>query len=413
MKYILSILLLFITGATFANYSEFPNKEQLARIKNELPFKSDCIMADYESVHVPSQDKTYYEVLFWDTETGKSKLYFYSYNDKKFKAYEDNVQLPELPISDVKGKVMMDYTSVHVPSQDKTYYEALVWDSETGTSTLYFYSYDSKSFKAYEDNVQLPANPLGEASGSVMADYTSVHVPSQDKTYYEVMFWDTKTGTSKLYFYSFNDKKFKAYEDNVQLPSAPLDNTGSGTVMMDYTSVHVPSQDKTYYEVLVWNTQTGNSKLYFYSFTDKKFKAYEDNVQLPSTPLASSGTNDIMMDYTSVHVPSQDKTYYEVFVWNPSTGNSKLFFYSYDDKKFKAYDENVQLPSSPLGTDFSGSVQADYTSVHVPSQDKTYYEVLFWDNETGKSKLYFYSYDSKTFKAYEDNVQLTSTPIEK
>lgn len=58
-----------------------------------------------------------------------------------------------------------------------------------------------------------------------------------------------------------------------------------GTIMMDYTSVHVPSQDKTYYEVMVWDTQTGESKLYYYNYTDKKFKAYEDNVQIPANPL--------------------------------------------------------------------------------------------------------------------------------
>ena len=58
-----------------------------------------------------------------------------------------------------------------------------------------------------------------------------------------------------------------------------------GQIMMDYTSVHVPSQDKTYYECMVWNTETGKSKLYFYSYTDKVFKVYEENVQLPRYPL--------------------------------------------------------------------------------------------------------------------------------
>ncbi|MGB0914647.1 MAG: hypothetical protein ACPGVI_01190 [Crocinitomicaceae bacterium] len=122
-------------------------------------------------------------------------------------------------------------------------------------------------------------------NGSIMMDYTSVHVPSQDKTYYECMVWDKNTGKSKLYFYSFTDKKFKAYEDNVQLPSSPIAKNSMDEVMMNYTSIHVPSEDKTYYECMVWNTTTGASKLYFYSFTDKKFKAYEDNVQLPDSPL--------------------------------------------------------------------------------------------------------------------------------
>jgi len=59
----------------------------------------------------------------------------------------------------------------------------------------------------------------------------------------------------------------------------------TGSIMMDYTSVHVPSEDKTYYECIVWDTNTGNSKLYYYNYTDKVFKAYGSNVQLPSNPL--------------------------------------------------------------------------------------------------------------------------------
>ena len=75
---------------------------------------------------------------------------------------------------------------------------------------------------------------------------------------------------------------------NAGMSNAPTvlpPENGGGNIMMDYTSVHVPSQDKTYYECIVWNTVTGESKLYFYSYTDKKFKAYEDNVQLPRYPL--------------------------------------------------------------------------------------------------------------------------------
>ncbi|HIP32347.1 MAG TPA: hypothetical protein EYG86_06265 [Crocinitomicaceae bacterium] len=191
-------------------------------------------------------------------------------------------------------------------------------------------------------------------SGSIMMDYTSVHVPSQDKTYYECMVWNTATGKSVLYFYSFTDKKFKAYETNVQIPSMPLGHSAEGRIMMDYTSVHVPSQDKTYYECMVWNTETGESKLYFYDYSTKGFKAYEDNVQLPSSPLNGTAKGNYMMDYTSVHVPSQDKTYYECMIWDTKTGESKLYFYSYADKGFKAYEENVQLPSSPIGVSNSG-----------------------------------------------------------
>ena len=58
------------------------------------------------------------------------------------------------------GRIMMDYTSVHVPSQDKTYYEVLVWDSSNGASKLYYFDYTAKAFEAYEESVQLPRYPL-------------------------------------------------------------------------------------------------------------------------------------------------------------------------------------------------------------------------------------------------------------
>jgi len=73
---------------------------------------------------------------------------------------EQNESYLSIPGDGGNGRIMMDYTSVHVPSQDKTYYEVMVWDTETGASKLYYYSYSDKAFKPYDSNVQLPANPL-------------------------------------------------------------------------------------------------------------------------------------------------------------------------------------------------------------------------------------------------------------
>lgn len=73
--------------------------------------------------------------------------------------------------------------------------------------------------------------------------------------------------------------------DNLELPDSFTTPPAGNNIMMDYTSVHVPSQDKTYYECIVWNTSTGESVLYYYNYTDKAFIKYEDNVQLPSNPL--------------------------------------------------------------------------------------------------------------------------------
>lgn len=379
------------------------------------------ILMDYTSVNVPSKDKTYYECMVWNTKTGHSKLYFYDYTGKAFKAYEDNVQIPENPLPNCTNdapRYHMDYTSVHVPSEDKTYYECIVWDAETGTSILYFYDYTAKTFKAYGDNVQLPKNPLSgvDETRNIRMNYTAVYVPTEDKTYYECIVWDTKTGMSKLYFYDYTDKAFKAYGNNAQLPSNPLPNNSnnSPSIFMDYTSVHVSSKDKTYYECLVWDEKTGNSVLYFYDYTDKTFKPYGNNVQLPANPLGEqvSKSPSIFMDYTSVHVPTEDKTYYECIVWDTQTGVSKLYFYDYTAKTFKAYEDNVQLPAQPLSDQSESFIMMDYTSIYVASEDKTYYECMVWNPNTGRSKLYNYNYTSKTFVAYSENVQLPSSPVE-
>ncbi len=216
-----------------------------------------------------------------------------------------------------------------------------------------------------------------------------------------------------VFFYSSTPAQASNVQNTIpQFALADFPPASIGEIMMDYTSVHVPSQDKTYYECMVWNKKTGVSKLYYYSYDKKAFVAYEDNVQLPSSPVSKKGNENIMMDYTSVHVPSQDKTYYECMVWNEDTGESTLYYYSYDSKSFKAYESNVQLPSSPVTKKAGEKVMMDYTSVHVPSQDKTYYECMVWNKNTGKSTLYYYSYESKSFKAYEDNVQLPGSPLE-
>jgi len=75
-------------------------------------------------------------------------------------SHASNSLITNPPPAAETGRILMDYTSIHVPSEDKTYYEVLVWDSVTGISKLYYFNYDSKMFVKYGDNVQLPRNPL-------------------------------------------------------------------------------------------------------------------------------------------------------------------------------------------------------------------------------------------------------------
>ena len=67
---------------------------------------------------------------------------------------------------------MIDYTSVHVPSQDKTYYEAMVWDTKTGAelwsrkkptvNTVLFFSDGKRMLLASDDAFSIVAVRTGE-----------------------------------------------------------------------------------------------------------------------------------------------------------------------------------------------------------------------------------------------------------
>ncbi|HTL82948.1 MAG TPA: hypothetical protein VL651_14640 [Bacteroidia bacterium] len=65
------------------------------------------------------------------------------------------------------------------------------------------------------------------------------------------------------------------------------DGSGNGRYQMNYTTTVSPATEshgvKIYYEVLVWDTQTGRSKLYYYDYDIDNWKAY--GYQLPARPL--------------------------------------------------------------------------------------------------------------------------------
>lgn len=85
------------------------------------------------------------QVLVWDTETGKSKMY-YKDNNGHFQA--STHQLPSQPLGDTTGKYMMSFQMEdHYqdgPSDAGNLYhdvwqQILVWDTETGKSKIYYY----------------------------------------------------------------------------------------------------------------------------------------------------------------------------------------------------------------------------------------------------------------------------------
>lgn len=68
--------------------------------------------------------------------------------------------------------------------------------------------------------------------------------------------------------------------------ASPFSAFTSGKYMMDQTVVYSSSENIIYHYILVWDTETGKSKLYWFDRTDKRsFKWEEFGKDLPQQPL--------------------------------------------------------------------------------------------------------------------------------
>ncbi|MBI3135140.1 MAG: hypothetical protein HYZ14_10750 [Bacteroidetes bacterium] len=240
----------------------------------------------------------------------------------------------------------------------------LTWNETSGSSVLYFYQSSTESFA--EAPYQLSAAPTGDAGTYAFAPYL-------DQDGLEcVLAWNTTTGKSKLFFYQASTKTFEAAP--YQLPENPTGDAGK--FYME------PYLDQDGLEcVMVTNTTSGVSKLYFYQSSTKTFELAP--YQLPAKPTGDEGTFYAM--------PYLDQDGIEcVFAYNSKTGKSVLYYYSVDTKAFEK--SPYQLGSLPTG---------DTGEIHLrPYLDQDGLEcVLAFNATTGSSKLYFYQASTKTFEA--------------
>ena len=198
--------------------------------------------------------------LTWDTQTGKSVFYSWSSEIKNWKAY--TINLPENPVPDSKGPIMMR------PYVDNTGRDVcLTWDTQTGNSVFYNWNTEIKNWKAY--SINLPQNPIPDSKGTIMMS------PYVDKSGRDVcLTWDTKTGKSVFYTWTSGVNNWKAY--SINLPTNPVPNS-KGSIMME------PYIDNSGRDVcLTWDTQTGKSIFYVWSPKVNNWQAY--NINLPENP---------------------------------------------------------------------------------------------------------------------------------
>ncbi len=68
--------------------------------------------------------------------------------------------------------------------------------------------------------------------------------------------------------------------------TTPFSTFAFGKYMMNQTVVYSSSEDVIYHYILVWDTETGKSKLYWFDRTNKRsFKWEEFGKDLPQQPL--------------------------------------------------------------------------------------------------------------------------------
>ena len=144
----------------------------------------------------------------------------------------------------------------------------VAWDTKTGNSKIYYW--DSKVAKYATTEIGLPASPLGKATGSIMIEpYVNGHGASM------FVVWDTKTGDSKIFYWDSKVAKYVATE--IGLPENPLGKVAGSIMIEPYVNGHGASM------FVVFDTKTGNSKIYYWDSKVAKYVATE--VGLPKAPL--------------------------------------------------------------------------------------------------------------------------------
>jgi hypothetical protein len=238
--------------------------------------------------------------LTWNIETGVSKLYYYDVGAHKF--LESDYQLSRRPSTD-RGRFSL------MPFVDQEGREAILsWNLETGYTRLYHY--DDHAGKFVISSYQLPRSPTGDIGKLGFMAYKGEDGGER------ILAWNTETGVSKLYYYDEGQNQFLL--SSYQLPVKPVAAGGECGF-----SAYLNKDGEE--SILAWNTGIGRSKLYVVNQKTQKFTL--SSHQLPIQSLGKGSYR--FMSYL-------DKAGSEcALVCNTETGVSKLHYYSKIVGEFK------------------------------------------------------------------------------
>lgn len=291
-------------------------------------------------------------VLTWNSKTGSSSLYYFDATMQEFTT--SPYQLPENPTGD-NGKIMME------PYLDNYGMECfLVWNETTGNSKLYFYSEKNKTISLAE--YQIPSSPTGDAGKFEFRPYV-------DQYGIECfLVGNMTTGTSVLYFYKESEEKI--VRADYQIPVKPTGDAG------EYH--FIPYLDQNGLEcVLAYNSVTGTSVLFYYKSETKQFA--KSKYQLDTAPTGDKGTFQFR--------PYLDQNGLEcVLVYNSKTGSSALFYYQETSGKFVKANYQLPLPGlTGIGlTEFEPYLDADGLECVLECNSEVGTSVLHFYREADK-----------------------------
>lgn len=266
----------------------------------------------------PYMDNNNYNYcMAWDMSTGKSLLYYYSFDTYRWEPV--SVNLPENPVPGATGNIMIE---PYMDNNGTSYFMA--WEVTTGKSTLYYWNSDTYVWDAAQ--VNLPSSPIPGASGKIMI---KPYIDNYGIAYSLV--WDSESGKSLLYYWDSETYTWKVAEIN--LPPAPVPGSG-GTILLE------PYMDNNGYNYcLAVSENTGKSVLYVWNGETHTWNP--GTINPPDKPIPGATGKTMIIPY----MDNNGITY--CLAWDKSSGKSILYYWDSETSTWDA--ASINLPENPVG----------------------------------------------------------------
>lgn len=296
-------------------------------------------------------------ILVWNFKTGESRGYIHNKNLKKMVAVGKGYTLPDKPLGNnynLEGEYRMDFI---VNGYENPVWTILVWDSKTCFSRWYQAGVNNDSIRCYTEQNQsvIKKHPFGILEN---VNY-EFQLTFNDFSSNELLISVLETNSGKGRVYATQENSLKLNHNFVFNANLPVKGLGVSTISKNgYGCSFAFTSDSKY--VLTWNNSTGKSKLFYGNWRTGGYKTPANEYILPSEPLGVGYkvVGKVQMKMISRYV--NEVTEWIILVWDTGTGRSQLYYGNTKTKKISAVtNKNYNLPSDPLGNVISNNFYMD------------------------------------------------------